>query len=135
MIGHVTWSKIWQTVVCSVVRFERGRNDDSRTSHVLDDILWVACMAVLQFLRTESFVGNLLVCVIILSTMSQIYKSWNMHDSNCTRTGACITQNQKNCRSRKLNHKHSHSPNVQEGLLQHLSFQIYYVLKTINNQC
>ena len=37
------------------------------------------------------------------------------------RAGACITQNQKDWESFKLNHKHSHSPHVQVGLQQHLS--------------
>ena len=38
---------------CNVVRFERTRNDDSRTLHVLDEVLWVACMLVhvVQFWR------------------------------------------------------------------------------------
>ena len=41
--------------------------------------------------------------------MSQIYKSWSLHYSNSTRTstGACITQNQKDWESFRLNHKHS----------------------------
>ena len=55
------------------------------------------------------------VYLIILTVVSQIYKSWSLHDSNSTRTGACITQNQKDLRSRKLNHKHSYR---QVGLQQ-----------------
>ena len=52
------------------------------------------------------------VYLIILTATSQIYKSWSLHDSNSTKTqtGACIAQDQKNWRSRKLNHKHSHIP-------------------------
>ena len=38
-----------------------------------------------------------------------------------TRAGACITQNQKDWESFKLNHKHSRSPEVQVGLQQHLN--------------
>ena len=58
------------------------------------------------------YVGNLHVCLIIITMASQIYKSWSLHDSNSTetRSGACITQNQRDWRVLKLNHKHSHSP-------------------------
>ena len=37
------------------------------------------------------------------------------------RAGACITKNQKDWESFKLNDKHNHSPQVQVGLQQHLS--------------
>ena len=91
----------------------------------------------LQFWITEIYIGNLHICLTILTTTSQIYKSWSLHDSNSTRTrtGACITQNRKGWKSRKLNHKHSHSLQAQVSLEQHLSFHIwaYYVLKTITN--
>ena len=50
------------------------------------------------------------VYLIILSATSQIYKSWRLHGSNSITTGACITQNQDEWRSRKLNHKHTQSP-------------------------
>ena len=90
-------------------------------------------MPLLRLWRIEIYVGNLHVCVIILTMTSQIYKSWSLHDSNFARTGACITQNQKDWKSRKLNHKHSHSPLVQVGLQQHLSFHIYYFPKAITN--
>ena len=45
---------------------------------------------------TEYYAENLHVCLIIITTTSQIYKSWSLHDSSSTktRTGACITQNQ-----------------------------------------
>ena len=43
--------------------------------------------------------------LIILIATSQMYKNWRMHDLNSARTGACIIQNQKEWRSRKLNHK------------------------------
>ena len=33
------------TGVCSVIRFEHCRNDDSRTLHVLHAVLWVAWMS------------------------------------------------------------------------------------------
>ena len=39
------------------------------------------------------------VYLIILTATSQIYKSWRLHDANSTRTGAWITQNQKDLRS------------------------------------
>ena len=41
-----------------------------------------------------------------------------------TRAGACIIQNQKDWGSFRLNNKHSHSPQVQVGLQQHLSLKI-----------
>ena len=49
--------------------------------------------------------------VNILTVTSQIYKNWSLHDLNSTRsrTGASVTQNQKDWRSLKLNHEHSHS--------------------------
>ena len=59
--------------------------------------------------RTEYYVKNLYICLIIITMTFQIYKSWGLLDSTKTRTGACITQNQKNWRRRKLKHKHSHS--------------------------
>ena len=70
---------------------------------------------------------------------SQIYKSWSLHYSSSTRTwtGACITQNQKDWESFKLNHKHSHSPQVQVGLQQHLSLlkDLSLLCTKNNNQC
>ena len=65
--------------------------------------------------RIEYYAKNLHVCLIIITMAFQIYKSWSLLDSNSTktRTGACITQNQKDWRRRKLKHKHSHSPQVQ----------------------
>ena len=60
--------------------------------------------------------------LIILTATSQIYKSSSLHDSNSTRTGAYSTQNQKDRRSRKLNHKHK------------CRYKFIYVLKN-NNQC
>ena len=64
---------------------------------------------VLQFWRIEIYFGNLHVCLIITTTMSQICKSWSLHYSNYTRnrTGACMTQNQKDWRSRNLNYTQS----------------------------
>ena len=56
----------------------------------------------------EIYVGNLHVCLIVFTTTRQIYKSWSLHVSNFANTGACITQNQKDWRSRKLNHKQSY---------------------------
>ena len=69
-----------------------------------------------------TFGTYMFVYLIILTATSQIFKSWSLHDSNSTRTGACINQNQKDWGSRKLNHKHSHSPSVQVGLKQYLGF-------------
>ena len=63
-------------------------------------------MPVLEFWKIEIYVGNPHVGSIILTTTSQIYKSWSLHDSNSTKTRARITQNQKDYRNRKLNHKH-----------------------------
>ena len=56
-----------------------------------------------------------------------------MHDLNSARTGACITQNQKDWRSRKLNHKDSHCMSMGAGrpATTFESSEIYYVLKTI----
>ena len=64
-----------------------------------------------------------------------VYKSWSLHDSNSTTTGACITQNQKDWRSCMLNHKHSHSPCIGSGRpATTFEFsEIYYVLKTMTN--
>ena len=64
-----------------------------------------------QFWRIEHYVGKLHVCLIIMTTTSQIYKNWSLFDSNSTitRTGACMTQNQKDWRNRKLNHEHSYT--------------------------
>ena len=42
---------------------------------------------VLQFWRIKVHVGNLHVYLIIITMMSQIYKSWSLHDSNSTGTG------------------------------------------------
>ena len=78
----------------------------------------------IQFIwRTEYYAENLHVCLIIITTPSQIHKSWSLHDSSSTKTltGACITQNQKDWRRRKLNDKHNHSSLVQVDLQQHLS--------------
>ena len=92
------------------------RNDDSRTLHVLtfnNQVLWVVCMPVLLYSSLElqfMFGFYKFVYLIILTAMSQIYNSWIPHDSNSTRTGACITQNQMDWRSHKLNHIHGHSP-------------------------
>ena len=36
LIGQFAWLKALWTPVCNVVRFERIRNDDSRTLHVLN---------------------------------------------------------------------------------------------------
>ena len=59
----------------------------------------------LQFWRIKYYVGNLHICLIMITTTFQIYKSWSQHHSNSTRTrtAACITQDQKGWRSRKLN--------------------------------
>ena len=48
--------------------------------------------------------GNLHVCLIIITTTSQIHKSWSLHDLNSarTRTGVCITQTQKDSRMEEL---------------------------------
>ena len=110
------WLNTRYTGVCSVIRFERSRNDDSKTLHVLDEVLLTACMPVHEFIqlwRTEYYAKNLHVCLIFITMTFQIYKSWSLLDSNSTktRTGACITQNHsEGWRRRKLNHKHSHSP-------------------------
>ena len=70
----------------------------------------------------------------------QIYKSWNLHYSNSTKTwtGACIIQNQKEWESFELNHKHSHSPQVQVGLQQLKSLDLSLLIVSCfknNNQC
>ena len=76
-----------------------------------------------------------------ITTTPQIYKSWSLHYSNSTKTstGACITQNQKNWESFKLNHKHSHSPEIQVCLPQHLNLGSLLGLNLLcsknNNQC
>ena len=65
----------------------------------------------------------------------EIYKSWGLYDSNSARTltRTSTAKNQKDRMGRTLNHKHSHSPQVQLGMQQHLSIQIlaYYILLTI----
>ena len=63
----------------------------------------------IQLWRIEYYAKNLHVCLIIITITFQIYKSWRMldSDSTTTRTGACITQNQKDYRRCKLNHRHS----------------------------
>ena len=64
----------------------------------------------IQLWRIEYYAKNLHVCLIIITTTLQIYKSWGLLDSTKTRTGACITQNQKDKkRRRKLKHNHSHT--------------------------
>ena len=47
------------------------------------------------------------VCLIIITMALQIDKGWGLLDSTETRTGAYITQNQKDWRRRKLKYKHS----------------------------
>ena len=76
----------------------------------------------IQLWRTEYYARNLHVCLIIITMTFQI---WSLLDSNSTetRTGACITQNQKDWRRRKLKHKHS-QPIGTGRPIQHLSFQI-----------
>ena len=39
--------------VCSVARFEGSRNEDSRTLHVLEEVLRAACMSVLLYSSGE----------------------------------------------------------------------------------
>ena len=48
--------------------------------------------------------GNLHVCLIIITMTSQIYKSRSLHELNSTRTrtGACITLNQMDWRIEEL---------------------------------
>ena len=43
-MSRFDWSV--RVVKNSMVRFERTRNDDSRRLHILDEVLWVACMLV-----------------------------------------------------------------------------------------
>ena len=57
-----------------MVRFERTRNDDSRTLHVLDEVLRVACMLVYD--------GTVLENLIIIK----------LRRLKSTRAGACIVQ-------------------------------------------
>ena len=66
----------------------------------------------IQLWRIEYYAKNLHVCLIIIIMTFQICKSWGLLDSNSTktRTGTCITQNQKDWRRHKLKHKHSQSP-------------------------
>ena len=46
-MSRFDWSvHVVKTHVCNVIRFERTRNDNSRTLHVLDEVLRVACMLV-----------------------------------------------------------------------------------------
>ena len=40
----------------------------------------------IQLYRTEYYAENLYVCSIIITTTSQISKSWNLLDSNSTKT-------------------------------------------------
>ena len=84
--------------------------------------------------RIEYYAENLHVCLIIITTTSQIYKSWSLLDSNSkkTRTRACITQNQKDFRSRKLNHKYSHNPYVRPATFEFSDLSLF-VLK--HDQC
>ena len=49
-------------------------------------------MPVLQLWRIEIYVDNLHIYLIILTMASQIYKNWDLYDSNSIRTGACITK-------------------------------------------
>ena len=87
-------------------------------------------MPVLEFGTIGIYVWSPDVCLIIFNTTSQVYNSWSLHDSNSTRTGACITQNQKDWRSRKLNHK----PIGTDRPSTTFQFsKIYYFLKTITN--
>ena len=48
--------------------------------------------------------GKLHVFLIVITTTSHIHKSWSLHDLNYTktRTGAFITQNQKDWRIEEL---------------------------------
>ena len=64
----------------------------------------MAVHELIQLWRTEYYAKNLHVCLIIVTMTFQIYKSCSLLDSNSTktRTGACLTQNQKNWRRHKL---------------------------------
>ena len=68
---------------------------------------------VFQFFKIEYYVEDLHVCLIIMklrrlkstragACMIQIPQELG--------TGACITQNEKDCESRKLYHKHNYCP-------------------------
>ena len=78
-MSRFDWSvrvvKTLQTHFCNVVRFERTRNVDSRTLHVLDEVLCVACMLV-------HVVHTVLENLIIIK----------LRRLKSTRAGACITQ-------------------------------------------
>ena len=53
--------KTRQTGVCSVIRFERSKIDDSKTLHVVDEVWGVACMPVHEFIqlwRIEYYAKN-----------------------------------------------------------------------------
>ena len=86
-----------------MVRFERTRNDDSRTLHVH---VHVRCLYASAF-------GTVLETLIVIK----------LRRLKSTRAGACtiqilqevelepaITQNQKDRENFTLNHKHNHSP-------------------------
>ena len=96
--------------VCCVVRFERNRNDDSRTVHVLNGCLHAS---ITQYSSGElkfMFGTQTFVCLFnhFDSYVSNL-QNWSLHDSNSTRTRGSITQNRKNWRDLKLNHKHRKS--------------------------
>ena len=76
-----------------LIRFERSRNDDSKTLHVLDEVLCMAVHELIQLWRIEHYAKNPHVCLIIITMTYQIYKSWSLLDPDSikTRTGACIT--------------------------------------------
>ena len=81
-----------------------------------------------------TFGTHMFVYLIILNATSQIYKSWSLHDSNPARTGAsCITQNQKDWRGRKLNHKQSWPTGTGRPATTFEFSEIYNVLKIITN--
>ena len=67
-----------------MIRFERSKIDDSKTLHVLDEVLGVVGMPVHEFIqlwRMEYYEKNLHVCLTIITMKLQIFKS--------TRAGAC----------------------------------------------
>ena len=69
------WLKTRYTGVCSVIRFEHSEIDDSKTLDVLDEVFWVACMPVQEFIklwRTEYYAKNLHICLIIITMTFQI---------------------------------------------------------------
>ena len=71
----------------------------------------LACHCMCYSFGELKFMLGAYMSVNILTVTSQIYKNWSLHDLNSTRsrTGAGVTQNQKDWRSLKLNHEHSHS--------------------------